>query len=244
MLDKMIKIEGVYKSFEDNEVLRGVNLEIKDGEAMVILGPSGCGKSVLLKHIIGLMIPDEGRILIDDTDLSSLDRDGLFEMRRKFGMLFQSAALFDSMTVYENVSVGLTEHKKMSEEERREIVAEKLDLVGLSLKEDLYPAELSGGMKKRVGLARAICMDPEIVLYDEPTTGLDPVIADTINELIMSLQERLNITSVIVTHDMRSAFMLGDRLSLLHEGEIRFVGDKDEIERSDDDMVREFLSHR
>lgn len=240
----MIKIEGVYKSFEDNEVLRGVNLEIKDGEAMVILGPSGCGKSVLLKHIIGLMIPDEGRILIDDTDLSSLDRDGLFEMRRKFGMLFQSAALFDSMTVYENVSVGLTEHKKMSEEERREIVAEKLDLVGLSLKEDLYPAELSGGMKKRVGLARAICMDPEIVLYDEPTTGLDPVIADTINELIMSLQERLNITSVIVTHDMRSAFMLGDRLSLLHEGEIRFVGDKDEIERSDDDMVREFLSHR
>lgn len=240
----MIKIEGVHKSFEDNEVLRGVDLEIKGGEAMVILGPSGCGKSVLLKHIIGLMTPDEGRILIDDTDISSLDRDGLFEMRRKFGMLFQSAALFDSMTVYENVSVGLTEHTKMSEEEKREIVAEKLDMVGLSLKEDLYPAELSGGMKKRVGLARAICMDPEIVLYDEPTTGLDPVIADTINELIMSLQERLNITSVIVTHDMRSAFMLGDRLSLLHEGEIRFVGNKDEIERSDDEMVREFLSHR
>jgi len=240
----MIRIEGLWKSFEDHDVLRGVNLDIEEGEAMVILGPSGCGKSVLLKHIIGLMMPDEGSVQINGTDIASLDRGGLFELRRKFGMLFQSAALFDSMTVYENVSIGLTEHTGLSEDEKQEIVAEKLELVGLPLKEDLYPAELSGGMRKRVGLARAICMDPEIVLYDEPTTGLDPIIADTINELIISLQKRLNITSIVVTHDMRSAFMIGDRLALLHEGEIRFVGTTDEIERSEDPIVREFLSHR
>jgi phospholipid/cholesterol/gamma-HCH transport system ATP-binding protein len=240
----MIKIENLHKSFEDNPVLRGVNLEIADGEVMVILGSSGCGKSVLLKHIIGLFMPDEGKVIVDGTEISSLSKRGLYDVRRNFGMLFQSAALFDSMTVYENVSLGLTEHSSLREAEKREIVKDKLELVGLSGTEEMHPSELSGGMRKRVGLARAICMDPAIVLYDEPTTGLDPIIADTINDLIMRLQQRLKITSVVVTHDMRSAFMVADRMAMLSDGKIRFVGTSKEIEESGDSEVREFLSHR
>jgi len=240
----MILIENVHKSFEDKQVLRGVNLEIEKGEMMVVVGTSGCGKSVLLKHIIGLMAPDEGRIIVNGTEMSSLNRRALYQARQNFGMLFQSAALFDSMTVYENVSLGLTEHTRLSESEKREIVQGKLELVGLSGTEELYPAELSGGMRKRVGLARAICMEPAVVLYDEPTTGLDPIIADTINDLMVRLQERLNITSVVVTHDMRSAFFVADRIAMLSDGLIRFVGTSKEIEAADDPLVREFLSHR
>jgi len=239
-----IKVSNLWKRFEGKQVLRGIDLEIGAGEAVVILGPSGCGKSVLLKHMIGLMSPDEGHVEVDGTVISSFTRRELYDVRRKFGMLFQSAALFDSMTVYENVSIGLTEHTRLTETEKRSIVREKLDLVGLPDTEHLYPAELSGGMRKRVGLARAICMDPEIVLYDEPTTGLDPIIADTINELIASLQNQLNITSVVVTHDMRSAFMIADRMALLHEGRVQFVGTSAELESTDDGIVREFLSHR
>jgi phospholipid/cholesterol/gamma-HCH transport system ATP-binding protein len=240
----MIRIENLHKNFEDKEVLKGVDLEVREGEAMVILGPSGCGKSVLLKHIIGLLMPDEGRVVIEGVDLTTLSRRELHNIRRKFGMLFQLSALFDSMTVYENVSLGLTEHTDMSERKKREIVEAKLSLVGMSGTEELMPSELSGGMKKRVGLARAICLDPAVVLYDEPTTGLDPVMGDTINELIISLREKLNITSVVVTHDMRSAFMVGDRMAMLVDGKIRFDGSRDEIRSTDDPAVREFLSHR
>ncbi len=240
----VISIENLHKSFDENHVLRGINLEILKGEATVILGPSGCGKSVLLKHIIGLMTPDQGRVIVNGTVISSLPRKELYAARRSFGMLFQSAALFDSMTVYENVSIGLTEHTQLSDAEKREIVAQKLELVGLEGTEEMFPSELSGGMRKRVGLARAICLDPAVVLYDEPTTGLDPVIADTINDLIVRLQERLSITSVIVTHDMRSAFRIGDRFAMLSEGKIRFMGTSEEIQASDDPVVLEFLSHR
>ena len=240
----MIKIENVHKSFKENHVLRGVNLDIEKGKVMVIVGASGCGKSVLLKHIIGLLTPDEGRVIVNGTEISSLTRKALYQARHNFGMLFQSAALFDSMTVYENVSLGLTEHTKLSEAEKRGIVKDKLELVGLSDTEELYPAALSGGMRKRVGLARAICMEPAVVLYDEPTTGLDPIIADTINDLMVRLQERLSITSVVVTHDMRSAFFVADRIAMLSEGLIRFVGTSEEMEAQDDPIVREFLSHR
>ena len=240
----MIQIENLHKSFDGNHVLRGVDLEIRTGEVMVILGLSGCGKSVLLKHIIGLMAPDKGRVVVDGIEISSLTKKEMYKVRRKFGMLFQSAALFDSMTVYENVSLSLTEHTRMTETEKRKIVKEKLEVVGLSNTEDLYPAALSGGMRKRVGLARAICMDPAFVLYDEPTTGLDPIIADTINDLIVRLQERLNITSIVVTHDMRSAFIIADRMAMLSEGIIRFIGTGEEIKADDDPVVTEFLSHR
>jgi phospholipid/cholesterol/gamma-HCH transport system ATP-binding protein len=233
----VIQIENLHKSFDENHVLRGVNLEIPQGEAAVILGPSGCGKSVLLKHIIGLMTPDQGRVVVNGIEISSLSRKDLNVARRNFGMLFQSAALFDSMTVYENVSLGLTEHTQLSHAEKQDIVAQKLELVGLEGTEEMFPSELSGGMRKRVGLARAICLDPAVVLYDEPTTGLDPVIGDTINDLIARLQERLNITSVIVTHDMRSAFKIGDRLAMLSEGRISFVGTPDEMKASNDPIV-------
>ena len=240
----MIHIENLHKSFDENHVLRGIDLEIPQGEATVTLGPSGCGKSVLLKHIIGLMTPDRGKVVVNGTEISSLSRKDMYAARRSFGMLFQSAALFDSMTVYENVSLGLTEHTKLSHAEKQDIVARKLELVGLEGTEEMFPSELSGGMRKRVGLARAICLDPAVVLYDEPTTGLDPVIGDTINDLIARLQERLNITSVIVTHDMRSAFKIGDKLAMLSDGKIRFVGTPDEMQASDDPVVSEFLSHR
>ncbi len=239
-----IKISNLWKRFEGKQVLRGIDLEINAGEAVGILGPSGCGKSVLLKHIIGLMTPDEGHVEVDGTVISNLPRQELYKVRRKFGMLFQSAALFDSMTVYENVSIGLSEHTRMSEAEKRRVVAQKLEMVGLPDTEELFPSELSGGMRKRVGLARAICMDPEIVLYDEPTTGLDPIIADTINELIASLQQKLNITSVVVTHDMRSAFKVADRMALLHDGKVQFLGSGSDFEKTSDPIVREFLSHR
>lgn len=240
----MIQIKNLHKSFDEKEILRGINLDIQRGECLVILGASGCGKSVLLKHVIGLMQPDSGEVIYEGTPLSELSKKQLFDVRRKFGMLFQSAALFDSMTVYENVSLGLTEHTRLKEKEKREVVREKLGLVGLSDTEDMYPSELSGGMRKRVGLARAISMDPSVILYDEPTTGLDPIIADTINDLIDNLQNRLNITSVVVTHDMRSAFRVGDRMALLSDGSIQFVGSPEELESTDDPVVREFLSHR
>jgi len=240
----MIQIKNLHKSFDEKEILRGINLDIQRGECLVILGASGCGKSVLLKHVIGLMQPDSGEVIYEGTPLSELSKKQLFDVRRKFGMLFQSAALFDSMTVYENVSLGLTEHTRLKEKEKREVVREKLGLVGLSDTEDMYPSELSGGMRKRVGLARAISMDPSVILYDEPTTGLDPIIADTINDLIDNLQNRLNITSVVVTHDMRSAFKVGDRMALLSDGSIQFVGSPEELESTNDPVVREFLSHR
>ena len=244
MGDEMIKIIGVTKAFGDNDVLKGVNLTVRRGETVVVIGRSGCGKSVLLKHIIGLMKPDSGQVIVDGADVTHLKGDDLYELRKKFGMLFQGAALFDSLTVWENVGLGLIEHTDMSEADIRKKACEKLELVGLSNVDDLKPSELSGGMKKRVGLARAIAMDPPVILYDEPTTGLDPIMADVINGLIRNLQKTLDMTSVAVTHDMTSAYKIGDRLAMLYDGRIVFEGRPDEVKNSRDAVVRQFVEGR
>jgi phospholipid/cholesterol/gamma-HCH transport system ATP-binding protein len=237
----MIEIKDVHKSFGRNLVLRGVDLAINKCETMVILGRSGCGKSVLLKLIMGLMKPDSGKILVNGDEITSLNDNQLNKLRQKFGMLFQASALFDSMTVDENVGLGLREHTKLSEEEVTQKVREKLKMVGLSGVERMKPAELSGGMKKRVGLARAIAMDPQYILYDEPTTGLDPIMADVINELIATLRNTLCITSIAVTHDIVSAYKIADRIAMLYEGKIIFVGTPDQVKNTDDPVVRQFI---
>jgi len=238
----MIKIEDLHKSFRDNKVLDGVNLEITKGETMVIIGRSGCGKSVLLKHIIGLLRPDKGRISIDGEDITSYTSEKLYQLRQRFGMLFQASALFDSLTVEENVGLGLREHRLLPENEIKENIKKKLGLVGLSGVENLRPAQLSGGMKKRVGLARAIAMDPEFILYDEPTTGLDPIMADAINDLIIDLRNKLSITSIAVTHDIVSASKIADRIAMLFEGKIIFVGTPEQIRNVDDPLVQQFIT--
>lgn len=238
----MIKIEDVHKSFRDNKVLDGVNLGIEKGETIVIIGRSGCGKSVLLKHIIGLLRPDQGRILIDGEDIASYTNRKLYKLRQRFGMLFQASALFDSLTVEQNVGLGLREHKLLPENKISEKIREKLRMVGLSGVESLRPAQLSGGMKKRVGLARAIAMDPEFVLYDEPTTGLDPIMADAINDLIINLRNKLSITSIAVTHDIVSASKIADRIAMLYQGNIIFVGTPEQVKNSDDPVVQQFIT--
>ena len=237
----MIEIVDLHKSFGDNKVLDGVNLTISKGETTTIIGRSGVGKSVLLKHIIGLVKPDEGKILIDGEDITLCKNEKLVKLRQRFGMLFQGSALFDSMTVEENVGLGLREHTKLPEEEIREIVREKLRLVGLSGVENSKPAELSGGMKKRVGLARAIAMNPEYILYDEPTTGLDPIMADAINYLIIRMKNELNVTSIAVTHDIVSAYKISNRIAMIYEGKIIFVGTPEEVKNTDDPIVRQFV---
>jgi phospholipid/cholesterol/gamma-HCH transport system ATP-binding protein len=237
----MIDIRGIQKSFDGKKVLRGVSLPIEKGETMVIMGPSGCGKSVLLKLIIGLLKPDAGEILIDGEDITRKSFRDLYRLRERFGMLFQSSALFDSMTVEENVGLPLREHTRMRQKEICAVVREKLRLVGLEGIERLKPAELSGGMRKRVGLARAIARDPQIVLYDEPTTGLDPVMADQINELIVELQRKLAITSVAVTHDIKSAFHIADRVAMLHQGKILAVGSPRDIQAHPESIVQQFI---
>lgn len=238
----MIRCEGVWKRFGPKEVLRGVDLDIHEGQALTIIGRSGTGKSILLKHLIGLILPDQGRVVVDDRDLNVLKYNELSEVRRSFGMLFQMAALFDSMTVGENVGLGLREHTKRPSAEIDRIVAEKLEMVGLPGIEELKPSSLSGGMRKRVGLARAIALEAKYVLYDEPTTGLDPVTADSINVLIKDLQQKLGITSVVVTHDMKSAAYVSDRICMLHEGRIIFDGTFDDIQASPDPIVQQFIT--
>ncbi|MCX7793772.1 MAG: ABC transporter ATP-binding protein [Thermodesulfovibrionales bacterium] len=238
----MIEIKELYKSFGPKEVLKGVNLTIEKGESMVIIGGSGSGKSVLLKHIIGLLRPDTGSIFIEGLDVTKLNEKDLYKVRKKFGMLFQGAALFDSLRVWENVSFFLIRHRRISEKRAREIAIEKLRLVGLVGVEDLMPAELSGGMRKRVGLARAIAHDPEILLYDEPTTGLDPIMADAINDLIVDLKNKLNVTSVAITHDMNSAYKIADRIAMLYEGKIIEVGTPYEIKNTSNPVVRQFIT--
>lgn len=237
----MISIRNLKKSFGDNQVLAGVNLEVRPGETLVVIGPSGCGKSVLLKHIMGILKPDAGQIIIYGKDITQLREKELNEIRKKFGMLFQGAALFDSLNVEENVSFGLREHSGLSEQEIREIVRKKLRMVGLGDVACLKPSELSGGMRKRVGLARAIAMDPEIILYDEPTTGVDPIMGDAINNLVLELQDRLNVTSVAVTHDMNSAYKIADRIAMLYEGKIIDIGDVEVIKRTQNPVVRQFI---
>jgi phospholipid/cholesterol/gamma-HCH transport system ATP-binding protein len=237
----MIHIVDLHKSFGDTRVLCGVNLEIGDSETIVIIGRSGCGKSVLVKHINGLLKPDRGKIMVDGEDISHYQGKKLFQLRRKFGMLFQGSALLDSMTVADNVGLGLKHHTSLDEEAIHQRVRSRLAMVGLLGMESLYPAELSGGMKKRVGLARAMALDPKYLIFDEPTTGLDPIMADVINELILRLQKELSITSIAVTHDMVSASKIADRIAMLHEGKIIFDGTPQQIRQSTDPIVQQFI---
>src|SRR5512135_1046879 len=238
----MIEIIDVHKSFGSLDVLRGVNLTVEKGESMTVIGGSGSGKSVLIKHVIGLLFPDKGRVIVDGQVMNGLDEFGLNELRKKFGMLFQLSALFDSLTVWENVGFGLKQHTKLSDKEIRKIATEKLALVGLKDVEDKMPVDLSGGMRKRVGLARAICMDAEIILYDEPTTGLDPITADAINDLIIDLRKKLGVTSVSITHDMHSAYKISDRIAMLYKGEILEIGTPDEIKKTTSPIVHQFIT--
>ncbi len=238
----MIKLVDIYKSFGRQKVLDGLNLDIEDGKTTVIIGGSGGGKSVLLKHIIGLIKPDSGQVIVDDVDIASLNDRDLNEVRKKFGMLFQEAALFDSMNVMENVAFPLREHTRKKEKEIREIVKERLRAVGLTGIEDKMPSELSGGMRKRVGLARAIALHPQIVLFDEPTTGLDPVMTEAINELIVETQEKFNLTCVVISHDVQSIFTVGHKIAMLYEGRIIEYGTPDKIKMSSNPVLRQFLS--
>jgi phospholipid/cholesterol/gamma-HCH transport system ATP-binding protein len=238
----LINIQDVWIAFGDNQVLKGLDLAIEEGETIVIIGQSGCGKSVLLKTIVGLLAPDRGDIYFENTPLKKLSKRELYEIRKKIGMVFQSSALFDSLSVWENVGLALLEHSRKRQKEVRRIALEKLALVGLHDVEDKYPAELSGGMKKRVGIARAIAMEPEFVLYDEPTTGLDPIIADRINELILQLQKKLNITTVAVTHDMTSAYKIADRIAMIYDGKIIYDGSPAEIQKTENPYVQQFIN--
>ncbi|OIO32566.1 MAG: ABC transporter ATP-binding protein [Candidatus Omnitrophica bacterium CG1_02_40_15] len=238
----MIEIINLSKSFTSSKVLDNLNLIINSSERIVIIGRSGCGKSVLLKHIIGLIKPDMGQVIIDGNDMTRLEEYEMDKLRLSFGMLFQGAALFDSMTVGENVGFKLREHTVISGSEIRKKVADALELVGLKGIENLMPSELSGGMKKRVGLARAICNNPKIILYDEPTTGLDPIMADAINGLIVDLNNKLNVTSIVVTHDMVSAFKIADRIAMLYKGKIITIGTPDEIKNTKDPIVKQFIT--
>jgi phospholipid/cholesterol/gamma-HCH transport system ATP-binding protein len=239
-----IVVEKVSKRFGPKIVLDDCDLTINKGETLVIVGRSGQGKSVLLKHIVRLLEPDAGKVWIEGQEVTSLPRGPLMELRKKFGMLFQGAALFDSMTICENVGLILEEHLDWTEEHIRARACECLEMVGLVGTEDKLPSALSGGMKKRAGLARAIVMEPEYILYDEPTTGLDPITADAINDLIIKLQTELNVTSIVVTHDMPSAFKVGDRMAMLNDGRMVFHGSMDEVRATDHPVVRQFIEGR
>jgi phospholipid/cholesterol/gamma-HCH transport system ATP-binding protein len=236
-----LRFVDVHKSFGRKVVLQGVNLDVESGETCVVLGGSGSGKSVLLRHAVGLHKPDRGEVWVDGTEISGLEEEELLETRKKVGMLFQSGALFDSMTVGENVAFALEEHTDWDEDRIEARVQETLGLVELEGVLDLMPADLSGGMKKRVALARAIALAPRAILYDEPTTGLDPITATTINSLIRSLQKKLGVTSIVVTHDIHSAFTVGDRIAFLNEGTILFHGTTDEARAAKVPLLRNFL---
>ncbi len=238
----MIEIVNLHKKFGDNNVLNGVNLNIEKGETIAIIGKSGCGKSVLIKHIVGLLYPDSGWVKVEGENVGELKIKDLYELRKKFGFLFQGAALFDSMTVEENVSLSLVESGNgYKKSEIQKIVAEKLALVGLPDIQTLKPSELSGGMKKRVGLARALVTNPEYILYDEPTTGLDPIMSDSIDGLIKELSDKLNVTSVVVTHDMYSVKNVADKVAMMHEGVIHFMGKPNELLESKDEAIIDFI---
>jgi len=239
----VIEFQDVHKAFEDQAVLRGLSLEIRDAETVVIIGYSGTGKSVALKHIVGLLHPDAGDVIVDGRAVSTLDRDGLTALREGIGYVFQFAALFDSLTVAENLALGLR-RRGLGDDEIEERVREALALVDLSGTEGRMPAELSGGMRKRVGIARAIALRPRYILYDEPTTGLDPVTSAVIDRLMVRTREHTGVTGVVVTHDMRSAYTVGDRIAMLYEGRIRQVGSVEEIQQTEDPVVRQFIEGR
>ena len=240
----MIRLVNVHKSFGNKHVLRGFSLDVSEGETMVVIGGSGTGKSVAIKHIVGLLEPDEGTVFVDGQEVPELTRKEVYELRAHIGYVFQFAALFDSLTVAQNVAMGLKKQTHLSGTEVRNRVSEALALVDLLNIEDRYPAELSGGMRKRVGIARAIARRPKYMLYDEPTTGLDPVTASVIDQLMIRLRERLSVTSIVITHDMKSAYAVGSRIAMLHEGRIRQVGTVEEIQQTPDPIVRQFIEGR
>ncbi len=240
----MITITDLHKSFDGKQVLKGFSLSVEDGETLSIIGTSGAGKSVTLKTILGLIRPDAGEVRVDGKDVHRLPQEELYELRRRVGYVFQFAALFDSMTIRENVAMGLRRMKTMSEGAIQSRVSACLYLVGLEGVENRYPAELSGGMRKRAGLARAIATEPKYLLYDEPTSGLDPVTTTTIDELIVRMAEEINVTAIVVTHDMTSAYRVSDRIAMLHDGGIRLIGTPEEMRTTDDPIVKGFVEGR
>lgn len=244
MAEAVISLRQLNITFGTHTVLDNIDLDVYKGETLAVLGPSGTGKSTVLRSMIGLLEPNGGQIFIQSEDVSGLDEDGWNRLRMKMGMVFQYSALFDFLTVGENVAFGLRQHTDKSDEEIQGIVTQMLDLVGLPGTQDLYPAELSGGMKKRVGLARAIAVNPEIVLYDEPTAGLDPIMSRNISRLIKKTQEQLHVTSVLVTHDMQSAFYAADRVAMLYEGHIVAIGTAEEMKNSTNPIVKAFIEGR
>lgn len=237
----MIQVSNLYKSFRKKNVHQGVSFDVKEGETLTIIGGSGVGKSILLKQIMGLIKPDQGEIYIDGKEISKMDEEQLHEVQKMIGYVFQEAALFDSLTIRENVAFGLRNLTQMNEDEISEVVTEKLALVGLKNIEHLKPAQLSGGMKKRVGIARAIALGPKILLYDEPTTGLDPVMSDVISDLILRLKET-KVTAIAVTHDMKSAYKISDRIAMLYEGQILEMGTPEKIKNTANPIVRQFIT--
>ncbi len=239
-----IEIKGLKKSFGDNMVLKGIDLLIEEGKTTVILGQSGCGKTVLIKHIIGLLRPDAGNIFINGVDITKANRKEFSEILKSFGILFQNAALFDSMTVEENVSFPLVEHTDLPYRKIADIVKEKLAIVGLDGIESLYPSELSGGMRKRVGFARAIALDPKVLIFDEPTTGLDPIMSDTIDNLIIETRNRFDVTSIVISHDIPSTFKIAHRIGMLYKGRVVLYGSPDDFKNTNDPIVRQFLERR
>lgn len=240
----MIRLENVHKSFGSKQVLTGFSLEVREGETMVIIGYSGTGKSVAIKHIVGLLEPDSGRVIVDDLEVEKLSRRELYALRGHIGYVFQFSALFDSLTVAENVAMGIRKQGKLSESEISTRVQEALELVDLPDAGTRLPIELSGGMRKRVGIARAVALRPKYLLYDEPTTGLDPVTAAVIDELMVRMQKQLGVTGIVITHDMRSAYTVGTRIAMLYEGKIQQVGTVKEIRDTNDPVVRQFIEGR
>lgn len=241
-MEHMISIRDVYKSFGKHTVHNGINIDIVKGAITVIIGPSGTGKSILLKEMLGLIMPDSGSIYVDGDDITLSNKSELLTIRKKFGMLFQNAALFDSMTVFENVAFPLVEHTKLSKNDIYDIVIDRLRMVGLSGNDFKYPSELSGGMKKRVGLARALALEPEIMLYDEPTTGLDPIMTDVVDNLIYDTQKKLNITTVVISHDINSILKIADFIGMIYKGQVVFYGTPSEAKVSDNIYIRQFFS--
>ena len=242
MTEPMIDVRDVWKSFNGNQVLKGVNLRVWPGTTSVILGGSGSGKTVLMKHIMGLFKPDRGEVIVDGENITRMDRRELSRFRTRMGMVFQSSALFDSLTVFENVAFPLREHTRLSEEEIAAAVKEKLAVVELYEVEQKFPAELSGGMRKRVALARAIVREPKLVLYDEPTTGLDPLTTESVDEMIIGARQKLGVTSVVISHDIGSTFHIADHVAMLHDGRIVEEGPPDKVRNSQEPHTRHFLA--
>jgi len=241
-INKVIELRNVFKSFDNKKVINGVDLFVNKGETLAIIGPSGCGKSTILRLIIGLFPPNSGSIIVNGRDITKLDKDEMVSLRKGIGMVFQSSALFDSLTVGENVAFGLREHTTFDEAKIKEIVSLKLKLVGLEGVENLMPSELSGGMQKRVSLARALATDPGIILYDEPTTGLDPITSNSIEDLILDIHKKLGTSAIVVTHQLSTVYKIADRIIMLHNGKVTEIGSPDEAKKSTVPIIKQFIT--